>query len=267
MRRFKRWIRRWRAQRAALPQIEADYRPVAERLFGGPVTWRHAGGRGRDVICLFQRDGQPVGYLRLTDPAAQPSAPAAAGLPFVSLSADEKLNREWSAYERGAPHGLTPRPLWRDARAVFSTYLDACPLATEAEREGRSRLALATEALPAIVRLHAAGISHMDMSLSNILRERATGRLLFVDFEYGPAPGLTIEQQQLYDYLRLLESVWKFLTPTERSEAGAVWGEAFKRHVPVAVRQADLSSLRPALGRVLSARELAPFGEVLGLGR
>jgi hypothetical protein len=263
VRKFKRWFRRWRAWRAARPRLEVDFRPTLERALGGPVTWRYAGGRGRDVVCLIQREGRAAGYLRIADPLSGPSAPAAAGLPFVSLSAGEKIDREWLAYERGARLGLTPRPLWRGEGAMLSAYVDAHSLADEAERDGCSRLALAAEALPGIARLHAAGVAHMDMSLSNILRRTASGGLVFVDFEYGPAQGLTFEQQCLYDYLRLFESVWKFLTPEERRAAGDVWGEAFKRNAPAAVRAAELSPLRPALGRVLAAPELAPLVSAL----
>ena len=259
MRRLKRWFRRWRAYRAVRPQLEADYRLRLERTFGGPVTWRHTGGRGRDVVCLVFRDGLPVGVLRVTDPAAQPSAPASACLPFVSLAASEKIGREWLAYERGAPLGLTPQPLWRDGRAMLCAYVDARPLQRVAEQGGRSALALATDAVPHIARLHAAGVTHMDMSLSNILGDPARQRCVFVDFEYGPATGLSFEQQALYDYLRLLESVWKFLTPEERKNAPATWGAAVLRHAPRAVRTAELSPLRPALGRILSAPELKAF--------
>ncbi len=259
MRALKRWWRRRCAWRTAQSSLEADYRAVAERLFGGPITWREAGGRGRDVICQILREGQPAGYLRIVDPACAPSAPSAAGLPFVSLPASEKLSREWQAYERGTPLGLTPPPLWRDARGMISGYRDARPLEAEAAHDGRSRLALAAEALPAIARLHAAGVTHMDLSLANILRDRASDALLFVDFEYGAAPELSAEQQALYDYLRLLESIWKFLPADERAAACDVWGEGYKRHAPAAVRAADLTPLRPAIRRVLAAPELAPF--------
>ena len=125
MRALKRWWRRRRAWRAAQARLEADYRPVAERLFGGTVTWRMAGGRGRDVVCQILRAGRPVGYLRMDDPACAPSAPVAAGLPFVSLPFADKLEREWQAYTRGAPSGLTPPPLWRGARGMISGYCDA----------------------------------------------------------------------------------------------------------------------------------------------
>ncbi|HRR34172.1 MAG TPA: hypothetical protein P5026_08755 [Kiritimatiellia bacterium] len=259
MRALKRWWRRRRAWRAAQPRLEANYRAAAERLFGGPVTWRTAGGRGRDVVCQILCAGNPVGYLRMVVPTCAPSAPASNGLPFISLPSEEKLAREWRAYALGAPLGLTPQPLWRDAQGMISGYRDARPLEEEARRSGRSRLALATEALSAIARLHAAGVTHMDMSLANILRDRASGTLLFVDFEYGAAPGLSVEQQCLYDYLRLLESIWKFLPDDERAAAVGMWGEAYKNHAPATVRAADLTPLRPALGRVLAAPELAPL--------
>ncbi len=260
MRALKRWFRRWQAYRAALPQLAAC-RPHLERALGGPVTWRHTGGRGRDVVCLVERDGRPAGVLRLAHPGAAPSTPAAEGLPFVSLGAADKIEREWQAYSRGAPLGLTPRPLWRDAYALLCAYADARPLTLDAETGQGALLARAAGAAPHVARLHAAGITHMDMSLANILYDRAGHRHLFVDFEYGPAAGLTFGQQCLYDHLRLLESVWKFLTPEERGSAAAIWGGAFLQNASQAVRAADLAPLRPALGRVLAAPELRSFFE------
>ena len=258
MRALKRWYRRWRAYRAAQPHLAAC-RPQLERMLGGPVTWRHTGGRGRDVVCLVVCGGKPVGVLRLARPETAPSTPAAAGLPFVSLSATDKIEREWQAYAKGAPLGLTPQPLWRDAHALLCAYAEAGPLSHEAESGRAELLALATDAVLQIVRLHAAGITHMDMSLANILYDRAGQRYLFVDFEYGPAAGLSFEQQCLYDHLRLLESVWKFLTPEERKTAPATWGAAFVQNASPAVRTAELTPLRPALGRVLAAPELQSF--------
>jgi len=258
LRALKRWIRRWRAFRAAQPQLNAC-RPHLERIFGGPVTWRHVGGRGRDVVCRVLRAGKTVGMLRVAHPDTPFSTPPSAGLPFVSLSADEKIEREWQAYAAGFPLGLAPEPLWRDAHALLCAYEDATSL-KQALDEGRALpLALAAEALPSLARLHAAGIAHMDMSLANILCDRAAARFLFVDFEYGPAAGLSFEQQCLYDYLRLLESVWKFLSPSERASASEAWGSVFLATAPEAVRSADPAPLWPALTRLSAAPELKSF--------
>lgn len=258
MRALKRRLRRWLAYRAALPDLN-DFRADIEQLVGGSVTWRHTGGRGRDVVCLVLRSGAPVGVLRVTHPDTPPSTPASAGLPFVSLSAGEKIDREWQAYSIGFPLGLTPKPLWRNTRAMLCAYACGKPLQHEAEAGKASLLLLATDVLSDIARLHAAGLTHMDMSLSNILRDADTQDILFVDFEYGPAAGLSFEQQCLYDYLRLLESIWKFLKPADRTAAAALWGDEFLSVAPPAVIAADLTPLRPALGRILAAPELREF--------
>lgn len=258
MRAIKRWFRRWRAFQAARPALQAC-RPQLEQLFGGPVTWRHTGGRGRDVVCLVLHEGLPVGVLRLTHPGTPPSTPASAGQPFVSLGAAEKIEREWRAYAAGDPLGLTPKPLWRSAHAMLCAYVRAHPLQQDVQTKGASPLLLATDALADIARLHAAGLTHMDMSLSNILRDTDTQDLLFVDFEYGPAAGLTFEQQCLYDDLRLLESIWKFLPQPDREAAASLWGDELLQLAPPAVRRADLAPLRPALGRILAAPELRDF--------
>jgi hypothetical protein len=256
MRTLKRWIRKWQAYRAAQPQL-AVCRPPLEQLFGGPVTWRQTGGRGRDVVCLVLRSGRPVGVLRVTHPATPFSVPAASGLPFVSLPATAKIQREWQAYSAGYGLGLTPQPLWHNELSLLCAYVSAQSLKQEAEKT--SVLGQATAALPDIARLHAAGLTHMDMSLSNILYDAAGKRSLFVDFEYGPAERVTFEQQCLYDDLRLLESVWKELSPEERSSAPATWCETFRATAPASVQAASLAPLRPALGRILAAPELRPF--------
>ena len=222
--------------------------------------WRHTGGRGRDVVCLILRAARPVGVLRLTHPETRFSVPVSAGLPFVSLAAEEKIQREWDAYTTGFPMGLTPEPLWRDNRALLCAYVDAQPIKRELESgAGVSPLTLTAEVLPHIARLHEAGLAHMDMSLSNILRDASKGKLLFVDFEYGAAAGLTFEQQCLYDYLRLLESVWKFLSPSEHLSAAGTWGGAFFATAPAAVRAAEIAPLRPAISRLLAAPEMRDF--------
>lgn len=262
MRALKRWFRRWLAYRAALPDLNAC-RPSLEQLVGGAVTWRRTGGRGRDVVCQILRQGAPVGVLRLTHPETPPSTPAAAGMPFVSLDAYAKIDREWQAYTLGSPLGLTPKPLWRNTRAMLCAYVCGQPLQHEAQAGKAKPLLLATDVLAEIARLHAAGLTHMDMSLSNILRDTDTQDILFVDFEYGPAAGLSFEQQCLYDYLRLLESMWKFLAPADRAAAAALWGDEFLSVAPASVVAADLAPLRPALGRILAAPELRDFFEAL----
>lgn len=256
---LKREWRRWRTWRRALPRLERECLQSVERELGGAVEWRLAGGCGRDVICQVWRDGAPRAYLRLADPRAPLSLPASAGMPFVSPGAAEKIEREWSAYERGAAHDLTPRPLWRNRHALLSAYVAGSSLGAMARAPGGSWLEQVAQALPAIAQLHRAGISHMDMSLANILRREADGRLMFVDFEYKPAESLSFAQQCRYDYLRLFESVWKFIALEERAGAGQVWRQALERLAPAEVRCAPLEPLRPALGRILAAPEMTPL--------
>jgi len=257
MRVLKRWWLRSRAFRAAQPELEAC-RATMERLFGGPVTWRRTGGCGRDVVCLVSCGGKPVGVLRRVAPVAvRASGEPRKEQPAVPLGPEEKIKREWQAYAVGAPHGLTPVPLWRAERILICAYVDGVPLKKEAERNG-TYLDVAAAVLPHIARLHRLGVTHLDMSLSNILAEE-TGRRVFVDFEYGPAAGLTFEQQCLHDYLRLLESVWKFLDPPQRGRVGRVWDEALRAHAPDQVRAAEIAPLRPALTRILAAPEMQVF--------
>lgn len=253
---IKRYFKRRRAWRETLPLLERDYRQIVEQTLNGPITWHQAGGRGRDVIALVKRSRLPVAFLRLATPLPPPTTTAPRPLPFVALDCVPKLEREWQAYAQGSTVGLTPKPLWRNHAAILSSYLEATPLSVTARCCGGSSLTATLAALPAIAKLHEVGITHLDMSLANILRHHQTAQLCFVDFEYGPAPELTLEHQILYDYLRLFESVWKFLTAKERTAAGALWLRALQQQTAVAVRQVSLDPLRPALSRILAAPEL-----------
>ncbi len=189
-RNIKRVIRRWCVWRQTLPRLEREYRPIVERMLGGTVTWQQAGGRGRDVIVLVKLGGSPSAFLRLVAAPDKTIKPHAPGLPFVALDAAAKLEREWHAYAQAAPLGLAPTPLWRDQHAMLSAYVDGTPLTQAARRRGGAALSATLAAMPAIAALHATGLTHMDMSLANILRRRDDGKLLFIDFEHGAAAGL-----------------------------------------------------------------------------
>lgn len=255
MRIIKRWWRRRKALKLAQPLLHLC-QPEVEQVLQSTLTWQIGGGAGQDVVYYALRDNTPVAVLRITLPAAAAARAALpTNLPFIPLDSRSKIEREWSAYTTGFVASLTPQPLWHNDFAILCSYINGTSL-YQMFSQGHSPLTLITDALPHIAALHQSGTTHMDMSPANILIEKETGRTLFIDFEYGAAPGLTLEQQQLYDYLRLLESTWKMLTPEERDATAPLWGDELHRIAPPAVLQASLTPLLPGIHRIHTAPQL-----------
>ena len=95
----------------------------------------------------------------------------------------------------------------------------------------------------------------MDASLANVIAEEKGTGCRLIDFEYGPARGLTIEQQMAYDHLLLLESSMKFMPPGAEERADDWLGE-LEGILSQATRHAEIGPLRPAIARVLASPRL-----------
>jgi len=235
-------------------RIAARRRAVAQELQGAlklpPVRLKKTGNRGHDSNYIVSTKDGIVGILRLVNPHRhRPSPPASS--PMALPAAAERLQHEWQCLAAGAAAGLTPKPLWRADDALLCAYLPYKSLQEKFERRKESGWELAAAACRRIAALHALGVTHMDMSMSNVLASADGNHLAFIDFEYGPAPGLPVAAQRLFDHLRLIESIWKFL-PAETRGDFAPWLNAFAAVVDDDMRAVDLSRLAPALSRIFA---------------
>ena len=116
---------------------------------------------------------------------------------------------------------------------------------------------LVTRATYGLSKLHACGLIHMDASLANILSDDDLEKFIFVDFEFLPNTALARQQQIAYDYLRLLESSYKFM-PAHLNTGYNEWLECLITNSPLDFKSTDLSPLLPALDRLLSDPVLWP---------
>src|SRR6185369_10205232 len=66
-------------------------------------------GMGHDSTYLLVLDGVKLGVLRLLNPHKNRPLPRD-GQPYMIPDGEARIDREWQAYQRGAQHGLTPRP-------------------------------------------------------------------------------------------------------------------------------------------------------------
>ena len=220
--------------------------------FDRPVSLHRAGMRGRDSVFLVKDKSENMGSLRLCNPHLRRPA-LSADMPFVTLSNDERLSREWRCFAEAGPAGITPSPIWRDNDALMCEFIAGPRLSDRLSQDPSSFWDLLVRASRVLGRLHALGITHMDASLANTID--AGGGCRLIDFEYGPRTGITLEQQMAYDHLRLLESSFKFMPRRERVPIDS-WLEALDAMLPKRVREADIAPLTPAIERVLACHSL-----------
>lgn len=191
-----------------------------------------------------------MGVLRLINPHKKRKPPAA-NMPFVLPEPAVRVAREAKIYRQGGDKALTPQVLWQAEDALLCAYLPLRPLHEKFLAEPEKAWHILAQAAICLAELHKAGITHMDASLANILSDAEMSQVAFVDFEYAPAAGVTPAAQRLYDHLRLVESLWKFIPPAQRQEH-TPWFNVFALALDDEMKAVALDCLAPALGRVLA---------------
>ena len=253
MRDLSRFVRREYAELRNRPRT-VRLQAQLSASFEQPLTLHRSGSRGRDSIYLVRDETKFVGAVRLCNPHLQ-RKPLPADMPFVTLSNPVRLEREWQSYQTAGQTGLTPLPLCRDTDALMCEFVPGHRLSDELARDPGCFWTLIRRASETLAALHELGITHMDASLANVIaEEKGTGSRL-IDFEYGPALGLTIEQQIAYDHLRLLENSMKFMPPGAEERADD-WLGALEGTLSQEARRAEIGPLKPAIARVLASPQM-----------
>lgn len=195
-----------------------------------------------------------LGILRIED-THTPRQPLPPERPYtVILDTAERIKHEWHCYEMGASKHLTPRPLWRSDNALMCEYLPYKQLLATIKKYPDQAWENLLSAARAITKLHEAGIIHMDCWPQNIFKS-PDGNHYFVDFEYRPAPFINKAAQKVYDYLRMIETTWKFLPKQQQKNYGP-WLKYFASCLDDDMRAIDLSLLAPSLKCILAEASL-----------
>ncbi|NOX09515.1 MAG: hypothetical protein GXP22_08530 [Gammaproteobacteria bacterium] len=216
-------------------------------FFSSEIKLIQAGQRGHDSIYYVNEDnGNTIAMLRLSNPYKKRSPPAN-DMPFIALDTDGRISREWDCYRQGGE--LTPEPLWQSIDALVCGYLPMQSLQDIMMSDRDYVWAILCKATMALHQLHQQGVTHMDASLANILSDADMEQMVFIDFEYGPSLNVTEKQQRAYDFLRLVESVWKFIPEEQRSEL-ALWEDCLASCLEDDMQGLDLEPLWPALTRL-----------------
>lgn len=216
-------------------------------FFSSEIKLVQAGQRGHDSIYYVNNlDGETIAMLRLSNPYKRRSLPAK-DMPFVALDTDGRIAREWDCYQQGGD--LTPEPLWQSDDALVCRYLPLQSLQDRMMSDRDHVWAIICKATMALHQLHQQGITHMDASLANVLSDTDMEQMVFIDFEYGPALKISKQQQRAYDFLRLVESVWKFIPEGQRGHL-TLWEDCLTSCLGSDMQGVDLEPLWPALTRL-----------------
>lgn len=252
LRKIRRWLRKRASEQQIRPRRAEVLAAIAKDLNLPTLpTFKVAGEGGHDGIYYLSHEGKPLGVLRLVNPFKK-RIPPGDEMPFALEDSSKRIARERDAYTVGAAFNLTPKPLWHCDDALMCEWLPYTPLHKALLANPHNAWPMLARATDAVGALHKTGITHMDVSLANIIADADMQHLVFVDFEYSPSPQLSLAEQKLYDHLRLVESTWKFIPAGERGNWQA-WFNTFEKHVDADMRKVNIEKLEPALGRLLKA--------------
>jgi hypothetical protein len=256
MRKLKRWISGSYAEWRIKSRREAAARDIQEYLELSTLpSLTRSGSRGHDSNYIVSHDGWPLGVLRLVNPYKKRKPPAA-NMPFILHDPAARIAREAEIYRQGAEESLTPQALWQADDALLCAYLPLRPLQERFMAEPENAWVILAQAAARLAELHKCGITHMDASLANVLADAGMEQVVFVDFEYAPAAGISAPAQRLYDHLRLVESTWKFIPPEVRVDH-TPWFNVFAIALDDEMKAVDIAALAPALGRILGDEAFA----------
>lgn len=252
---------RWFRRRWELGQIAGRRQELEQELtahFQANVQLTPAAAKGGyDEIFYATRAGHRFAVVRVNSPFKRQNDPIGPRDPAVPLEFKDRLEREWDAYARLFPADLSPQPLWRAADAIACSWLDWERASVRLTQQRDQFWPLFEQALQLIRRMHELGVVHLDLNWGNLLVSAAGNKLAVIDFEFGPVPWVTREQQQAYDYLRILDDSLKprrggrlLLADVPRA------ARLLDQTVPATGREAVLEFVFDKLHRLAAATEL-----------
>lgn len=212
MRALKRFVKKQKKIHRAKKYV-SQTKDQLEHLFAKKIRLSLKGGAGRDLVYIVidKTSNKRIAVLRVgidgnKEYVEKPNRP------YTQLSAKQTIEREHEIYLKLSQNNLSPKPIWMsdDHNVLCNEYLDATNFFEHINHDQSAFWDYALKAAQSIQKLHNANVTHMDMSFHNILIDRESN-LYFIDFEYVSGKKMNVMEQRLYDYLRLIESYYKFL--------------------------------------------------------
>lgn len=227
---------------------------VLEEYFSRKINLILKGAKGKDFIFQVLDNEKIIAIVRYSLDSNLSKKNKYNNLPYIKLSAKETLLREYNIYNELYKIKLAPMPRFYSEKnnLLCNDYIDGeiffHKLISSKERFWEYVMLVSKR----ITLLHKQNITHMDMSFNNILIDKKEN-IYFIDFEYAPN-NITFHEQTIYDYLRLIESVYKFI-PSEIFEQENKIEKYFKyldNTLEDSSKNIPFSNLEKALSRILN---------------
>ena len=201
--------RRWWKRRKELALVEPIRKEVQEELsraLGKPCKLISASAKGGydEIFYAESADGREA-VVRVNSPYKTQDDPVGVKDPGVPLPAAARIDREWAAYTALGEAGLSPKPLWRNDRAMACSWVPWGRLSRLLTRERDQFWPMMKLTMPLIARMHQSGVIHLDLNLGNLLVSPEKSQVMVIDFEFGEVDWVTIGQQKAFDYLRFID--------------------------------------------------------------
>lgn len=261
MRAIKRAIKTYKKNKAMRPALDA-LNVALQKEFGQGLSLKRGGDRGRDsVFNVRDTSGAMLGVARLmnTQRDRKTINPA---MPYRRIKAAERLAYEWESCEAGHAQHLTPKPLWQNDTAIMVSFCEGGSYQAHFIKHPELFWDYIIRASKALKQWHALGRVHMDTSLTNVVGDAEREHAYLIDFEYIPADHLTKAQAKAYDFLRLVESSYKFV-PEHILAQYEDWQQFLETELDEETKSANLTPLIPAIKRVYTDTHLTKVIETI----
>lgn len=204
-----RWFRR-RSEFAMLSARRIELEAEFSRFHGSPVRFVPADAKGGYDQIFYALDGRErLAVVRVNSPHKSEKDPIGPLDPGIPLGPADRLEREWEAYTKLFPAGLSPRPMWRADDCIVCSWIPWKRASEVLVKRRDLTWSVIGRSFAAIRRMHDAGVIHLDLNTGNLLIEENGAGIAIIDFEFGPVDWVTRGQQMAFDYLRLIDDFVK----------------------------------------------------------
>ena len=121
------------------------------------------------------------------------------------LDKKKRLNKEINAYTSCSKIGITPNLLFSNENCTVCSFVDGLSAEKYLAKKKIDIYSFYELILKQYVKLHKQNITHLDATLKNIFFDENDKCFKIVDFEYYASDSFSIQEQKLYDYLRITD--------------------------------------------------------------
>ena len=235
-------------------ELEEDF----SKFRGTRVSFVPADAKGGyDQIYYALEGREKFAVVRINNPHKRENDPIGALDPGIPLGPADRLEREWEAYTKLFPAGLSPQPIWKTTDAIICSWIPWKRASEVLVKRRDLTWSVIDRSINAIRRMHDSGVIHLDLNTGNLLIEENGPGISIIDFEFGPVDWVSLEQQMAFDYLRIIDD---FVKPRRGGKVMLANLEKLSvildNAVPFEIRNASMGFSLSKLKRIAAHEEL-----------